>query len=59
MSKTTGMPQPVMLTGEKPRAMATVITRMVEALTGEKSGTINFASGAVSVNYSDVSPSPV
>ncbi|WP_172644765.1 P2 family phage major capsid protein [Pectobacterium brasiliense] len=59
MSKTTGMPQPVMLTGEKPRAMATVITRVVEALTGEKSGIINFASGAVSVNYSDVSPSPV
>nr|MBG6242941.1 phage capsid protein [Candidatus Symbiopectobacterium sp. Dall1.0] len=53
------LPQPVMLSDEKPRAMATVITRVVEALTGEKSGTINFTSGAVSVNYSDVSPSPV
>ncbi|MGG2141574.1 P2 family phage major capsid protein [Symbiopectobacterium sp. RP] len=53
------LPPPVMLTGEKPRAVATVITRVVEALTGEKSGAINFTSGSVSVNYSDVGPSPV
>ncbi|MCX8967133.1 phage capsid protein [Erwinia psidii] len=54
-----GMACTTILAGEKPRAMATVITRVTEALTGEKSGTIDFKSGFVSVNHGNASPLPV
>lgn len=53
------LPQSVMLTWERPRAMATVLTGITEALTGEKIGDINFSSDFMAVSYSDVSVSPV
>lgn len=53
------LPQPVMLAGEKPRAMATVVTRVIEALTNEESGSIDLTSGFVSINHSNTNPSPV